>query len=270
MRSLTMPDAIPAVPATSTTYTVPVAGIGPVPVTVTERGQGRPYLLLHGGAGPQSVDSFAALLAGTGQARVLTPLHPGFGGTPRPDGLATMGGLARLYTGLLDHLDLTGVTVVGNSIGGWIAAEIAVLNSPRVAAVVLADAAGLQVDSAPAADFFSLTMDQVVEFSYYQPDKFRIDVDQLPAPAKAAMAANQQALASYGGKAMAAPPLLGRLPAVVAPVLVVWGAADRMFPAEHGLAYTRAIPGAQFQLITHAGHLPQLETPGPFLRLVQE
>ena len=82
-----MPDAIPAVPATSTTYTVPVDGIGPVPVTVTERGQGRPYLLLHGGAGPQSVDSFAALLAGTGQARVLTPLHPGFGGTPRPDRL---------------------------------------------------------------------------------------------------------------------------------------------------------------------------------------
>src|SRR5579875_1368548 len=130
-RSLTMPDATPAVPTTSTTYTVPVDGIGPVPVTVTERGQGRPYLLLHGGAGPQSVDSFAALLAGSTGARVLTPLHPGFGGTPRPDALATMGGLAQLYTGLLDHLDLTGVTVIGNSIGGWIAAEIALLNSPR-------------------------------------------------------------------------------------------------------------------------------------------
>src|ERR1700753_1982792 len=172
MRSIVMPDSTPAVPVTSTTYTVPVDGIGAVSVTVSERGQGRPYLLLHGGAGPQSVDGFAALLAGSAGARVLTPLHPGFGGTPRPGALATMGGLARLYTGLLDHLDLTGVTVIGNSIGGWIAAEIALRNSPRVAAVVLADAAGLQVDSAPAADFFSLTMDQVVEFSYYQPDKF--------------------------------------------------------------------------------------------------
>ncbi len=265
-----MPDATPAVPATSTTYTVPVDGIGPVPVTVTERGQGRPYLLLHGGAGPQSVDSFAALLAGSTDARVLTPLHPGFGGTPRPDALATMGGLAQLYTGLLDHLDLTGVTVIGNSIGGWIAAEIALLNSPRVAAVVLADAAGLQVDRAPAADFFSLTMDQVAELSYYQPDKFRIDVDALPEPAQAAMAANRAALAVYGGPAMADPTLLGRLPAIAGPVLVVWGAADGMFPPEHGLAYTRAIPGAQFQLISDAGHLPQLETPGPLLRLVQE
>ncbi len=53
-------------------------------------------------------------------------------------------------------------------------------------------------------------------------------------------------------------------------MLVVWGAADRMIPPEHGLAYTRAIPGAQFQLISDAGHLPQLETPGTLLRLLQE
>ncbi|HWG14711.1 MAG TPA: hypothetical protein VG268_15680 [Streptosporangiaceae bacterium] len=79
----------------TTTYDVAVDGIGTVPVTVTSRGEGRPYLLLHGGAGPQSVDSFAGLLAASQQARVLTPLHPGFGGTPRPDGLATMGGLAQ-------------------------------------------------------------------------------------------------------------------------------------------------------------------------------
>ena len=81
------------VTATSTTYQVPVDGIGPVPLTVTARGEGRPYLVLHGGAGPQSVDGFATLLAASQQAQVLTPLHPGFGGTPRPDGLATMGGL---------------------------------------------------------------------------------------------------------------------------------------------------------------------------------
>ena len=135
------------VTATTTTYEVPVPGTGPVPVTVTERGEGRPYLILHGGAGPQSVDSYATLLAGSEQARVLTPLHPGFGGTPRPDGLDTIAGLARLYVSLLDELGLTGVTVLGNSVGGWIAAEIALLNSPRVAAVVLADAVGLQIEA---------------------------------------------------------------------------------------------------------------------------
>ncbi len=264
-----MPATDSPMTATTMTYQVPVEGIGTVPATVTERGQGRPYLLLHGGAGPQSVDSFAALLAASQQARVLTPLHPGFGGTPRPDGLATMGGLGQLYVRLLDQLDLTGVIVIGNSIGGWIAAEIAVRSSPRVAAVVLADAAGLRVDAAPAADFFSLTMDQVAELSYYQPDKFRIDVDRLPPPAKAAMAANREALARYGGPAMADPTLPDRLAAVAAPTLVVWGAADRMIPPEHGLAYTRAIRGAEFRLISGAGHLPQLETPDTLLRVVE-
>jgi pimeloyl-ACP methyl ester carboxylesterase/mannose-6-phosphate isomerase-like protein (cupin superfamily) len=258
-------------PVTATaTYEVPVAGLGTVPVTVTTRGEGRPYLLLHGGAGPQSVDGFAELLAGSEPARVLTPVHPGFGGTPRPDQLTTIAGLAQLYVALLDQLELTGVTVIGNSIGGWIAAEIAILNSPRVAAVVLADAAGLRLDAAPTADFFSLTMDQVFDLSYYQPDKFRIDVDQLPDQAKAAMAANQAALKVYAGTTMADPTLLDRLPAIAAPVLVVWGAADRSIPAEQGLAYTRAIPGAEFQLVSQAGHLPQLETPGTMLRLLQD
>ena len=54
------------------------------------RGEGRPFLLLHGGAGSQSVDGFAALLSTARPARVLTPLHPAFGGTPRPDGLNTI------------------------------------------------------------------------------------------------------------------------------------------------------------------------------------
>jgi mannose-6-phosphate isomerase-like protein (cupin superfamily) len=92
----------------------------------------------------------------------------------------------------------------------------------------------------------------------------------MPAPAQAAMAANRETLALYGGPAMADPTLFGRLPAIAGPVLVVWGAADRMFPPEHGLAYTRAIPGAEFQLISGAGHLPQLETPGTLLRLLAE
>jgi pimeloyl-ACP methyl ester carboxylesterase len=251
-----------------TTHTVTVPGLGPVPVTVTERGAGRPFLLLHGGAGPQSVDGLADLLAASG--RVLVPVHPGFGGTPRPERLDSMAALARVYAGLLDELGLDDVTVVGNSIGGWIAAEIALLGSPRVSAVVLVDAAGLRLDAHPAADFFSLTMDQVADLSYYEPDKFRIDVDGLPDAAKAAMAGNRAALATYGGPQMADPGLLGRLPAIAAPVLVVWGEADRMIPVEHGQAYAAAIPGARLLVIPRAGHLPQLEAPAELLQAVQE
>jgi pimeloyl-ACP methyl ester carboxylesterase len=254
------------------TLTVSAAGASgvPVPVTFTERGTGRPFLLLHGGAGPQSVEKLAALLAEAGPARVIVPVHPGFGGTPRPEQLASMRSLAAVYGQLIDDLDLDGLTVIGNSIGGWIAAEIALLSSPRVSGVVLVDAAGLQLAADPAADFFSLTMDQVADLSYYRPDDFRIDVAGLPAAAKAAMAGNRAALAVYGGPAMADPALLGRLPAITIPVLVVWGAADRMIPPAHGRAYAAAIPGARFRLITKAGHLPQLETPAELLEIITE
>jgi pimeloyl-ACP methyl ester carboxylesterase len=254
--------------ARTTVMTVTVDGVGPVPVTLTERGDGRPFLLLHGGAGPQSVDGFADLLATQEPARVLTPTHPGFGGTPRPDGLDSMRSLARVYTGLLDELGLTGVTVIGNSIGGWVAAEIALLGSPRVSGVVLVDAAGLVLSDYPAPDFFSMTMDQVADLSYYRPDAFRLDLDHLPDQVKALMAGNRAALAVYGGPAMADPGLLDRLPDVTAPVLVIWGEADRMIPVAHGQAYAKAIPGARFVLIPEAGHLPQLETPARLLAVI--
>jgi pimeloyl-ACP methyl ester carboxylesterase len=255
---------------TTTQLNVTVDGIGPVPVSLAERGDGHPLLLLHGGAGPQSVAGFADLLAAQGRARVLVPTHPGFGGTPRPAGLDSIASLARLYVQMLGDLGLDDVTVVGNSIGGWIAAEIALLSSPRVSGVVLVDAAGLALSDHPAADFFALTMDQVTDLAYYRPDAFRLDLDHLPGQLKAVMAGNQAALAAYAGPGLADAGLLGRLTAITVPVLVVWGEADRMVPVEHGEAYAAAIPGARFLLLPEAGHLPQLEAPDRLLAAVRD
>jgi pimeloyl-ACP methyl ester carboxylesterase len=259
---------------TSGTATLTVAGIGAVPVTYTERGTGRPVLLLHGGAGAFSVAGFADLLCTSEPARVITPVHPGFDGTRRPERLASISSLAAVYAQFLRELDLTDVCVIGNSIGGWIAAELALAESTapdrRVSSVVLVDAAGLQIDAAPVPDFFSLSLDQVIDLSYFNPDAFRIDPATLTDERKAVQAANRTALLAYAGQEMADPTLLGRLPQVRIPALAVWGAADRMIPPAHGHAYADAIPGAQFQLITQAGHLPQLETPGELLTAVWE
>ena len=134
--------AMPAGIIAATSH-VTVEGIGAVDVTVSERGAGHPVLLLHGGGGPLTVTAWADRLAETRRARVLTPVHPGFNGTPRPDGLDSVSALARLYQALLAELALDDVTVVGNSIGGWIAAEMAVLGSHRVSSYVLVDAVGI-------------------------------------------------------------------------------------------------------------------------------
>src|SRR5438309_10172814 len=96
------------------THEISVAGNGTVEVSFTEKGKGHPVLLLHGGGGPLTVNGFADLLAAQKPARVITPTHPGFGGTPRPDWLATVADLAALYVALLAELNLRDVTVIGN------------------------------------------------------------------------------------------------------------------------------------------------------------
>ena len=244
--------------------------LGEVPVTVTDRGQGAPVLLLHGGAGPDSVNGFADLLAARLPLRVLTPVNPGFAGTPRPGPLDSVRKLAEVYAALLAALDLTGVTVLGSSIGGWVAAELALAAPDRVGRLVLLDAAGLDSAEHPIADFFSLTLDQVTDVSYFDPDAHRIDLAAMTDAQRAVAAGNRAALEVYGGRSMADPTLAGRLAGITAPALVVWGEADGMVTPAYGKEYAAAIPGAQFQLMPKAGHLPQLEAPEAVLTLLAE
>ncbi|MGW3108167.1 alpha/beta fold hydrolase [Streptomyces sp. NPDC001100] len=245
----------------TTQYTVNLDELGPVEVSVAAYGSGQPFLLLHGGAGPQSVTGFAEKFAAAHDVRVLVPTHPGFDGTVRPGALASVPGLAALYGALLDQLDLTDVTVIGNSIGGWITAEIALLKSPRVSGIVLVDAVGIEVSGHPVADFFALTMDQVFELSFHDPEPFRVDPTTLPPAAQAIAAGNRAAIAVYAGSAMTDPTLAGRLGSLELPTLVLWGESDGIVDVDYGRAYAAAIPMARFQLLPETGHSPQLETP---------
>jgi pimeloyl-ACP methyl ester carboxylesterase len=252
----------------TTINTVPVAGVAPIEVTVAEYGSGQPFLLLHGGAGPQSVTGFAEAFAAAHEVRVLVPTHPGFGGTPRPEALNSVAGLAALYNALLDQLGVQDVTVIGNSIGGWIAAEIALLKSPRVSGIVLIDAVGIEVPGHPVADFFSLTMDEVFQRSFHNPEPFRVDPATLPPAAQAIAAGNRAAISVYAGAAMTDPTLAGRLGTLEVPTLVLWGDSDGIVDTEYGRAYAGAIPMARFQLLPRTGHSPQQETPDQVIHAI--
>lgn len=243
---------------------------GEVPVTVTERGAGTPVLLLHGGAGPDSVAGFADLLAARLPVRVLTPVNPGFGGTPRPEGLDSVAKLAEVYGRLLAELDLTGVTVAGSSIGGWVAAELALAAPDRVRRLVLIDAGGLDSAEHPATDVWPLTLDQITDLSWANPDGHRIDLSKLSDAQRAIAGGNRAAMLAYGGQSMADPTLAGRLGGVKAATLVIWGEADRMMTPEYGKEYAAAIGDSEFHVLPNAGHLPQLETPEAVLDLFAE
>jgi pimeloyl-ACP methyl ester carboxylesterase len=243
---------------------------GAVDVTVEIHGHGRPFLVLHGGAGPFSVAPFARLLAEQRQAQVIVPTHPGFGGTPRPDWLTDPAGLAQVYSRLLDELGADGVTVVGSSIGGWIAAELALVGNDRISGIVLVNAVGIAVPEHPVTDVFPLSPAELSRLSFHDPAKFGIDPASMSDAQRAGMAANRATLAVYGGypAEMVDPGLRERLAKATLPTLVLWGESDQVAVPEYGRAFAAAFPNARFRLLHGAGHLPQIETPDQVLPAV--
>ena len=256
--------------AVSTIKTINLAGVGSVELTLEELGSGRPYLVLHGGAGPQSVARFAQLLAEKGHNRVLTPTHPGFGGTPRPEALDSVAKLAALYRGLLDNLGLEDVTVVGNSVGGWIAAEMALSGTTRIGGIVLLDAVGIEVKGHPIADVSGMSLPDIQSLSFHDPTPFRVDAATVPDAQRAILAANGAALAAYAGSAMADPTLRGRLSGIAVPTVVLWGESDQIVDPVYGQTYAAAIDGSRFEVLPATGHMPQMETPDLVLQRMEE
>jgi pimeloyl-ACP methyl ester carboxylesterase len=244
-----------------------VPGVGPVDLSYSERGTGSAVLLLHGGAGPLSVVPWGELLARTRSLRVITPTHPGFFGTPRPEALSSIDGLARTYAAFLDRLGIERCLVIGNSIGGWIAEELALLAPHRVAGLVIVDGPGIEVPGHPVVDVFSLPFEELAQRSYHDPARFRVDPTTFTPTQRAGMAGNFAALKVYAGT-MADPTLRSRLAGIRMPTLVVWGESDRMVDVEYGRTLAASIPAATFQLMLGAGHLPQIETPEVLVEVV--
>jgi pimeloyl-ACP methyl ester carboxylesterase len=204
---------------------------------------------------------FADLLAERTHSRVLLTTHPGFGGTPKPDGLTSVTELARTYVTLLEQLDLAGVTVIGNSFGGWLAAEIALQHSPRVSGAVIIDGIGIEVGGHPMTNVSGLSPAELRSYSWHDPSK-------APAPPNTGgtgPSPDVQALIGYTGPALSDPALAGRLGGIAIPVHVLWGESDRIVDPEYGRAYAAAIPASTFTLLPRTGHLPQVETPEELL-----
>ncbi len=240
---------------------IEIGSVGPVQVTVQDRDRTRPFLLLHGGGGAMTMAGFADLLAERTHSRVLLPTHPGFGGTPKPDGLTSVTQLAQLYVELLEQLDLADVTVIGNSFGGWLAAEIALQGSPRVSGAVIVDGVGIEVPGHPMTDIGGLSLAEIRAHSFHDPSK-------APAPpggGGTGPSPDVQALIGYAGPTMSDPTLAGRLGQLDVPVHVIWGESDGIVDPEYGKAYAAAIPLATFTLLPRTGHLPQVETPEQLL-----
>ncbi len=242
-----------------------------IEVALTRRGKGPTMLMLHGGGGPQPNAPFAGKLAESFD--LLVPAHPGFGASPLPDAYDSVDDLAYLYLDLMDQLDLKDVVLMGFSLGGWLAMEIAVKNTSRLKKLILVDSVGCKFGGRTdrdIVDIFATPADQLATLMYHDPAKAP-DPTKLSDEEALAAGRNREAMALYGWEPyLHNPKLKGRLHRINVPTLVIWGASDGLVKPAYGRSLAAAIPGAKFAPIEAAGHAPNMEQPDAFVKLVTE
>lgn len=225
----------------------------------------RTAFILHGGGGPRTVAPIVAHLAST--MHTLAPTHPGFDGTSRPESTSSVAELAASYLAYLHDRGHADVVLIGSSLGGWIALEMALQAQADqrfaglIGAVIDIDGVGVLVEGEPIADFFALTPRELASAAWHDPDRGFIDPTHLAEAQREMTRANARTMAVLAGPGMSDATLLGRLRAVNVPTLVVWGESDGVVTPAYGRAIAQSIPGARFIEIAEAGHLPQLEAP---------
>ncbi len=248
------------------TETISLQGIE---LPYVRRGSGPQMLLLHGGSGPLAAAPFFEGLARSFE--IVAPIHPGFGGTPIPDRFDDIHDLKFLYLDLMDALDLRDAVLMGFSMGGWTAAEIAVMTTARLSKLVLVDSVGIKTgdrETREVADVFALPMPELAKITWHDPS-LAPDIQALDDTALTMVAANRTALALYTWDPyMHNPKLAGLLHRIDIPTLVVWGESDGIVRPAYGEAFRDRIPGARMTVIPNAGHAPQIEQPEAFLSRV--
>ncbi len=245
-----------------------------------DEGRGPPVVFLHGlGASMYAWRKNLAPVAAAGY-RVIAFDNRGFGFSDKPATGYDNASYARLTVALLDSLHLPDAVLIGHSMGGAIAAEVAIAHPERVRGLVLIGSAGLGAREPPlfrvgrwplvgpllfAFRGRGLT-ERLLKATYADPRKVSdADVDQYYAPV---------AEPEYGRSLRAVlrefrfDGLAGRLDHIAVPTLVLWGEADRLIPITLGRALAAGIPRAAFLSVPRAGHAVQEEAPDEVNRLL--
>ena len=245
--------------------------VGDVKLQAVMRGQGDAILFLHPEIGLDPRAPFLDALAD--HARVLAPSHPGFDHSELPRGFNHIDDLAYCYLDLLEAYDLSNVTLVGSSLGGWIALEMAIKSTQRIARLVLADAYGVkfgQPTDREIADIFAQPAAELARLSYFDPALGACDGTKLTDDEAYVVARNRESAARFGWSPyMHDTKLVARLHRIKIPTLVMWGDSDGIVKPDYGRALAGSIPNAQFRLIERCGHYPHLERPDVFVREVE-
>jgi pimeloyl-ACP methyl ester carboxylesterase len=255
-------------------------GAGRPSIEVLEAGAGPALLFLHGAGGVPAWSGVLPLLAEA--FHVYAPLLPGFG---RSTGLELLDDQLDLILHQFDVVDALGLDrpyVVGESMGGWIAADMAALRPKEVGRLALIAPLGMWRDSHPVADMFGMMTPEMVPLLFHD----------VTCPAAQAMQGLNALISDKDDRTDAQVELLigiargmrtaakflfplpdtgveRRLHRIAAPTLIVWGGEDRFIDPSYGELFRDRIPGAQLQLVSPAGHLVAMENPAPLARALR-
>ena len=242
-----------------------------VELPVIRKGSGPQILMLHGGDGPVAHLSFVDRLAE--QFEIIQPIHPGFAGTPIPEHFDNLQDLIFLYLDLIDSLDLSETILMGFSMGGWAAAEIAVMNIRRFSKLVLVDSVGIKPGGRfdrDIADVFAISPAEQIRISWHDASKAP-DLSVMTDEELQVLAANRIAHGLYTWEPyMHNPKLPYRLHRIDIPTLLIWGQNDGVVTTSYAEAFRGMIPGAKMVVIPEACHAPHVEQPEAFVKYFLE
>jgi pimeloyl-ACP methyl ester carboxylesterase len=246
--------------------------VGGADLVCIEGGSGEPLLVLHEEVGHPGWLEWHSTFGGS--RTILIPLHPGFGKSPRIDWIRSLRDLGCFYARFLREKKLAPIDVIGFSLGGWLAAEMAVNDAKQFRRMVLVAPAGIRPPEGEIMDQFTLTGRQFFEKTVLDPKRTPgFDAlyggahtpEQYEAFEDARAETARLAWQPYLHNPSLAPLLEGIEPP---PTLIVWGKDDRVIPPSAGTAYRNAIQGSELVLLEQCGHRPEIEQSAAFLSRV--
>jgi pimeloyl-ACP methyl ester carboxylesterase len=223
-----------------------------------------PLVFLHGAGGHTGWMQFLDEL-GTRFA-VFAPEHPGFGQSDDPPWLDEVADLAYFYLDLLKALGLDRVHLMGTSLGGWVAAEMAVRSTALLASLTLVGAVGVTAEGEPIPDIFRMPVEENLRRFYADPNRATRRLGDLAKVDMSLVAKNRATVARLAYRPHFHNPGLAKwLHRIDVPTLLLWGAADGLVPPKFGEAYRALIPGSRLVVLPDAGHAPFDEQKDAFL-----
>jgi pimeloyl-ACP methyl ester carboxylesterase len=241
-------------------------------LTVIKGGAGKPLLVLHDELGFPGWMKWNAALAES--HTLMVPMHPGYGVTPAQEWIRNVRDLAGFYSIFLRRQKLAPIDVIGFSLGGWIAAEMAAANPNQFAHMVLVAPVGIKPSEGEIADFFQMMAPDQLRATVLDPQhtpEFGQLFGGVGPEAFSLMEEARAQTARLAWQPFMHNPGLGHLLEIVdsLPTLLVWGRQDGIVPVSAANDYQRAIGNSRLVVFENCGHRPEIEMADQFVTEVR-